>query len=92
MRAIQPPQCLLDGLAGCTLTSFYSWRLAFMTFHGTPKWKATAIMAIMTTMAIAIRPCPCRLRLPMSGKSATCAGSHDDGLVTMRGMAHEARW
>ncbi len=24
-------------LAAC-LTSFYSWRLAFMTFHGTPKW------------------------------------------------------
>lgn len=27
-------------LLAATLTSFYSWRLAFMTFHGTPKWKA----------------------------------------------------
>jgi len=24
------------------LTSFYSWRLIFMTFHGTPKWAAEA--------------------------------------------------
>jgi NADH-quinone oxidoreductase subunit L len=27
-------------LIAATLTSFYSWRLAFMTFHGTPKWTA----------------------------------------------------
>jgi len=26
-------------LLAAGLTSFYSWRLAFMTFHGTPKWK-----------------------------------------------------
>jgi NADH-quinone oxidoreductase subunit L len=28
------------GLLAATLTSFYSWRLAFMTFNGMPKWKA----------------------------------------------------
>jgi NADH-quinone oxidoreductase subunit L len=27
-------------LLAATLTSFYSWRLAFMTFHGTRKWTA----------------------------------------------------
>jgi NADH-quinone oxidoreductase subunit L len=27
-------------LLAATLTSFYSWRLAFMTFHGTAKWTA----------------------------------------------------
>jgi NADH-quinone oxidoreductase subunit L len=27
-------------LIAATLTSFYSWRLAFMTFHGTAKWTA----------------------------------------------------
>jgi NADH-quinone oxidoreductase subunit L len=26
------------GVAAAGLTSFYSWRLIFMTFHGTPKW------------------------------------------------------
>ncbi|MFI4973179.1 MAG: NADH-quinone oxidoreductase subunit L [Caulobacterales bacterium] len=26
------------GLLAAGLTSFYSWRLIFMTFHGTPKW------------------------------------------------------
>ena len=26
------------GLFAAGLTSFYSWRLIFMTFHGTPKW------------------------------------------------------
>jgi NADH-quinone oxidoreductase subunit L len=26
------------GLIAAGLTSFYSWRLIFMTFHGTPKW------------------------------------------------------
>jgi NADH-quinone oxidoreductase subunit L len=27
------------GLLAAALTAFYSWRLAFMTFHGTPKWQ-----------------------------------------------------
>ena len=27
------------GIAAALMTSFYSWRLAFMTFHGAPKWK-----------------------------------------------------
>jgi NADH-quinone oxidoreductase subunit L len=27
------------GLFAAGLTSFYSWRLIFMTFHGAPKWK-----------------------------------------------------
>ena len=26
------------GVLAAGLTAFYSWRLAFMTFHGTPKW------------------------------------------------------
>jgi NADH-quinone oxidoreductase subunit L len=26
------------GILAAGLTAFYSWRLAFMTFHGTPKW------------------------------------------------------
>jgi NADH-quinone oxidoreductase subunit L len=26
------------GIAAAGLTAFYSWRLVFMTFHGTPKW------------------------------------------------------
>jgi NADH-quinone oxidoreductase subunit L len=26
------------GILAATLTAFYSWRLAFMTFHGTAKW------------------------------------------------------
>ena len=26
------------GVFAAGLTSFYSWRLIFMTFHGTPKW------------------------------------------------------
>ena len=26
------------GVVAAGLTSFYSWRLVFMTFHGTPKW------------------------------------------------------
>ncbi len=30
------------GIAAALMTSFYSWRLAFMTFHGTPKWKHDA--------------------------------------------------
>jgi NADH-quinone oxidoreductase subunit L len=29
-------------MLAATLTSFYSWRLAFMTFSGTPKWHVTA--------------------------------------------------
>ncbi|MCF8504541.1 MAG: NADH-quinone oxidoreductase subunit L [Caulobacter sp.] len=29
-------------LLAAGLTAFYSWRLAFMTFHGTPKWGAEA--------------------------------------------------
>ncbi|GIU66104.1 NADH-quinone oxidoreductase subunit L [Candidatus Phycosocius spiralis] len=29
-------------LLAATLTSFYSWRLAFMTFSGSPKWHVTA--------------------------------------------------
>ena len=28
------------GVLAAGLTSFYSWRLIFMTFHGTPKWAA----------------------------------------------------
>jgi NADH-quinone oxidoreductase subunit L len=28
----------IAGLFAAGLTSFYSWRLIFMTFHGTPKW------------------------------------------------------
>jgi NADH-quinone oxidoreductase subunit L len=28
----------LVGVVAAGLTSFYSWRLIFMTFHGTPKW------------------------------------------------------
>ena len=28
------------GLFAAGLTAYYSWRLAFMTFHGTPKWGA----------------------------------------------------
>ena len=27
------------GIAAALMTSFYSWRLVFMTFHGKPKWK-----------------------------------------------------
>jgi len=27
------------GIIAAGLTSFYSWRLIFMTFHGTPKWE-----------------------------------------------------
>jgi NADH-quinone oxidoreductase subunit L len=30
------------GLFAAGLTSFYSWRLIFMTFHGTPKWSHEA--------------------------------------------------
>ena len=30
------------GVIAAGLTSFYSWRLIFMTFHGTPKWAADA--------------------------------------------------
>ena len=30
------------GLLAAGLTSFYSWRLIFMTFHGTAKWKEAA--------------------------------------------------
>jgi len=29
----------IAGIAAALMTSFYSWRLAFMTFHGVPKWK-----------------------------------------------------
>ncbi|MDO8381273.1 NADH-quinone oxidoreductase subunit L, partial [Phenylobacterium sp.] len=29
----------LVSLSAAGLTAFYSWRLAFMTFHGTPKWE-----------------------------------------------------
>ena len=29
----------IAGIAAALMTSFYSWRLAFMTFHGEPKWK-----------------------------------------------------
>jgi NADH-quinone oxidoreductase subunit L len=32
----------LIGILAAGLTSFYSWRLIFMTFHGTPKWGAHA--------------------------------------------------
>ena len=32
----------LVGLIAAGLTSFYSWRLIFMTFHGTPKWAHAA--------------------------------------------------
>jgi len=28
----------ISGVLAAGLTSFYSWRLIFMTFHGTPKW------------------------------------------------------
>ncbi len=31
------------GLIAAGLTSFYSWRLIFMTFHGTPKWAHAAV-------------------------------------------------
>jgi len=30
------------GVLAAGLTAFYSWRLAFMTFHGTPKWAHAA--------------------------------------------------
>ena len=30
------------GIAAALMTSFYSWRLAFMTFHGKPQWAADA--------------------------------------------------
>jgi NADH-quinone oxidoreductase subunit L len=30
------------GIIAAGLTSFYSWRLIFMTFHGTPKWSGEA--------------------------------------------------
>jgi NADH-quinone oxidoreductase subunit L len=30
------------GIVAAGLTSFYSWRLIFMTFHGTPKWAHAA--------------------------------------------------
>jgi NADH-quinone oxidoreductase subunit L len=33
------------GILAALMTSFYSWRLAFMTFHGTPKWKHDAAHA-----------------------------------------------
>ena len=29
------------GIVAALMTSFYSWRLAFMTFHGAPKWQHT---------------------------------------------------
>ena len=29
------------GIIAATLTSFYSWRLAFMTFHGKPRWASS---------------------------------------------------
>lgn len=32
----------IAGITAALMTSFYSWRLAFMTFHGTPKWKGTS--------------------------------------------------
>ncbi|MCC6921016.1 MAG: NADH-quinone oxidoreductase subunit L [Alphaproteobacteria bacterium] len=32
----------IAGIVAALMTSFYSWRLAFMTFHGAPKWKHTA--------------------------------------------------
>ncbi|HEY2706619.1 MAG TPA: NADH-quinone oxidoreductase subunit L [Caulobacteraceae bacterium] len=33
----------IAGIFAAGLTSFYSWRLIFMTFHGTPKWAADAL-------------------------------------------------
>ncbi|BCW89459.1 NADH-quinone oxidoreductase subunit L [Alphaproteobacteria bacterium SO-S41] len=33
------------GIVAALMTSFYSWRLAFMTFHGAPKWKHDAAHA-----------------------------------------------
>ncbi len=32
-------------VAAAFMTSFYSWRLAFMTFHGTPRWGGAAAQA-----------------------------------------------
>ncbi|HZZ87779.1 MAG TPA: NADH-quinone oxidoreductase subunit L, partial [Caulobacteraceae bacterium] len=33
------------GIVAAGLTSFYSWRLIFMTFHGTPKWASAGHIA-----------------------------------------------
>ena len=33
----------IAGIAAALMTSFYSWRLAFMTFHGAAKWKNTSV-------------------------------------------------
>src|SRR3546814_3426701 len=30
-----------DGYVGALLTSFYSWRLVFLTFFGKPRWAAS---------------------------------------------------
>jgi NADH-quinone oxidoreductase subunit L len=35
------------GILAAGLTSFYSWRLIFMTFHGHPKWGPDAIAAVI---------------------------------------------
>jgi NADH-quinone oxidoreductase subunit L len=35
------------GVLAAGLTSFYSWRLIFMTFHGHPKWGPNAVPAVI---------------------------------------------
>jgi len=35
------------GVLAAGLTSFYSWRLIFMTFHGKPKWGPDAVPAVI---------------------------------------------
>ncbi|HEX4199047.1 MAG TPA: NADH-quinone oxidoreductase subunit L [Caulobacteraceae bacterium] len=35
------------GVLAAGLTSFYSWRLIFMTFHGQPKWGPDAVPAVI---------------------------------------------
>ena len=51
---------LLDGGDAALLTSFYSWRLVFLTFFGKPRWAQSSISS--TRFMIARPRCTSRLR------------------------------
>jgi len=45
------------GIFAAGLTAFYSWRLAFMTFHGTAKWALTRhMMTMLLTVMMIMQP------------------------------------
>jgi len=82
-------------LLAATLTSFYSWRLAFMTFHGTPKWKADGDHGHHEdhghSDAAHAHALPAVAHINDAGQNA--AGSHDDdhGHHAWHGP-HESPW